>query len=156
MRATSMPLTQPCMRISRTRLFSKTHGTDDSVYRCARSDIRVSFVSVPYSISVYGGHLLNPLHLTARAFEWTPCPRRALPRLLLYYAPVRLPYRHASALPLQLVGAFNQDETALPGSDANSSITCHGLRPRHAAYTLTVIACGSTGFRLDTRPGPMR
>ena len=37
---------------------------------------------------------------------------------------------------------------ALPSSDVNSSITCHGLRPRHAAYMLAFSACSSTGFQV--------
>ncbi|NIA07846.1 MAG: hypothetical protein GWP14_09495 [Actinobacteria bacterium] len=35
----------------------------------------------------------------------------------------------------------------IPSSDVNSWIACHGLRPRHAADTLTTNACSGTGFQ---------
>ncbi len=35
----------------------------------------------------------------------------------------------------------------LPSSDVNSSITCHGLGPRHVADTLAINACSDTGFQ---------
>jgi hypothetical protein len=74
---------------------------------------------------------LIPLRSTANPFEWAHGPHRALPRLRLYYELVRLPYRHTSALPfVSLLEASRRSGTALPSSDANRWITCHGLRPR--------------------------
>ena len=61
--------------------------------------MRANFVHVPISSSVSGIRVLIPQRSTANPFEWTPCPRRALPRLLLYYELVRLPCRHTSSSP---------------------------------------------------------
>ena len=68
--------------------------------------MRTSFVHVLISSSVSGIRVLIPQRSTANPFEWTPCPRRTLLRLLLYYELVRLPCRHTSSLPLRLVGSF--------------------------------------------------
>jgi hypothetical protein len=70
--------------------------------------MRVNFDDVMLSISEYGISHLNPLRSTANPFE---CPgllglNEHYLILRLYYELVRLPYRHTSALPLQLVGGF--------------------------------------------------
>ena len=81
--------------------------------------------------SVPDTRLRIPLRSTANPFEWAYGPRRALPRLLLYYELVRLPCRHTSASPLRLRWKLPlRNGMALPSSDANRWMTCHGLRPR--------------------------
>jgi len=38
--------------------------------------------------------------------------------------------------------------TAIPSSVVNPRMTRHGLRPRHVAGTLAIIACSATGFQI--------
>jgi hypothetical protein len=95
MRATSTSLTEPDLSISDIRLFSRTHGRSDKL----RVVIRAVIGDVRYSV-------LCPTHVSSSLCVLPPtpssglrCPRRTLPRLLLYYELVRLPCRHTSALP---------------------------------------------------------
>lgn len=93
--------------------------------------MRANFVHVPWSSSVPGIRFLIPLRFAASPFEWVRYPRRALPRLRLYYELVRLPCRRTSALPfLSLLEASVGSSMALPSSNADRWMTCHGLRPR--------------------------
>jgi hypothetical protein len=63
-----------------------------------------------------------------------PCAHAALPALLLYYESVRLPTRHTVYSPLfGLSAASLGNGLALPGSNINSSVARHGLRPRHVS-----------------------
>ena len=84
--------------------------------------------------SVPDTRLRIPLRSTANPFEWACGPRWALPQLHLYYELVRLPCHHTSALPfVGLLEASRRSGMALPSSDANRWLTCHGLRPRPGA-----------------------
>ena len=77
---------------------------------------------------------LFPLRSYADPFECTPCTHAALPALLLYYESVRLPTRHTVYSPLfGLSTASSGNGLALPGSNINSSVARHGLRPRHVS-----------------------
>jgi len=106
---TSMPLTEPDLWISHIRLFSKTHETDHN----GRFNIRaLSALGSPYLRTANTSSSLCVLLLTPSSVPFGT--RRALPRLRLYYELVRLPYRHTSALPLQLVGSFLSERYGSP------------------------------------------
>jgi hypothetical protein len=71
---------------------------------------------------------------------------RALPRLLLYYELVRLPYRHTSALPLQLVGSLFGERYGSPKFRRNplDHLPWTQTPTRHCILTISVYS--STGF----------
>jgi len=75
------------------------------------------------------------------------CPRRALPRLLLYYEPIRLPEPHTASSPLRLPRRLHWNAPVLPSSVSNNSFTRHGLRPRHAAQPSPVTDCAILASR---------
>ena len=138
---TSTPLTEPCVRTTRTRLFRQspmtaavhticpcprprpcrqTNSTPVRTPRSAMPRHRATarqgpsrLVTIPEHSSVQASHLRvwatrSPLCTTGRRpLRVGPAravPHRALPRLRLYYEPVRRPYLPDPALPLQLVG----------------------------------------------------
>ena len=117
--------------------------------------MRANFGNVGISISVYGIRFFIPLRSTANPFEWTPCPHRALPRLLLYYELVRLPYRHTSALPLRLVGGFRWERHGSPKFRCEPFDYLPRTQTPARRYTLTIIACSATGFQ-EMKPLALR
>ena len=92
--------------------------------------------------SVSGICFLVPLRPAAVPFGWTPCPQRALTRLLPYYGAVRLPHRHTAFSLLQLVSSFSRaarlsqvptHTVRLPATDLDPGTTRQThLRVRHA------------------------
>ena len=164
-----MPLTEPCLRISRTRLFSQSPLTAtvkyyifsanntghllakrpvSSPFSRARLDIRASFVSVGLPISVYGPHLLSSVRLTAGPFEWVPYSRAATGHYPGYASTMsRSDCRISMSPPCFFSLLRNASNTAIPSSDAIRWMTRYGLRPRHAVADLPSYACNDTGFR---------
>jgi len=100
----------------------------------ARSAMRSSFVHVVISSSVPGIRVSVPLHSTANPFEWNSVssPGIAPTTPLLRVGPTATPpyFLLASSACWKLRFGSGM---ALPSSDANRWMTCHGLRPRHAA-----------------------
>ncbi len=106
--------------------------------------MRANFVHVPWSSSVPGIrflilYALLPAPSSGSATPAGRCPDYALLEL------VRLPCRRTSALPfLSLLEASVGSSMALPSSNADRWMTCHGLRPRpgpaHSPWARVLLA----------------
>jgi len=113
----------------------------------ARKDIRANFVSTDSAISGYGCVSFSLYVPTLIPSSALPCVHAALPALLLYYESVRLPTQHTVYSPLfGLSTASLGNRLALPGSNINSSVARHGLRPRHVSM-LSPLRAFFSGFR---------
>jgi hypothetical protein len=96
---------------------------------------------------------LIPRHFAARPFE---CPElKGLDRHYpIYTSTMTWSDCHIVLLPpclFSLLEASIRNDMALPSSAVNPRMTRHGLRPRHVAVTLAIIACSTPGFQA-TKP----